>query len=222
LLVVLLVALLAACSAAPRRPAPESSDSDRVAETAATVYVVKRGWHVDVGIGASDLTGVLSQVRASFPGTHYVLFGFGDRHYLLHRNGSTLMSALLPGPGLVLATSIPRPLEQTFDADDVVQIRITRSGMDALQAYVTRTLAVTDGGAIEAVESGPYASSRYYESTQRYSAVYTCNTWAADALSTAGLPVRATGVAFAGTLWRQVRPLRAPGGAAPQFGNATP
>jgi hypothetical protein len=95
--------------------------------------------------------------------------------------------------------------------------------MNALQAYVTRTLTVSDGRAIEAAASGPYAGSRYYESAQRYSAVYTCNTWAADALRTAGLPVRATGVAFAGALWRQVRPLRAPEPvSAPQVDGATP
>jgi hypothetical protein len=136
-----------------------------------------------------------------------VLFGFGDRHYLLHQNGSTMLSALWPGPGLVLATAIGRPLDEAFDAEDVVRIRITRSGMVALQDFLTHTLTVAAGALLEADASGPYADSRYYESTQRYSAVYTCNTWAADALRSAGLPVRANGVAFAGALWRQVKPL---------------
>jgi hypothetical protein len=136
-----------------------------------------------------------------------VLFGFGDRHYLLHRNGSTMLSALWPGPGVVLATAISRPLDQTFEADDVVHIRISHAGMVSLQAYVARTLTARDGAIVEALADGPYAGSRYYESTERYSAVYTCNTWAADALRSAGLPVRATGVAFAGSLWRQVKPL---------------
>ena len=203
--IVALVVLLAACSGSPPRPSPTDQRDDAAA---GAVYVVRRSWHVDIGFAAADLDTLLTQVSASFPGAQYVLFGFGDRHYLLHRNGSTLLSALWPGPGVVLATAISRPLEQTFDADDVVQIPVSHAGMVALQAYVARTLTVRNGAVLEAIADGPYAGSRYYESPGRYSAVYTCNTWAADALRSAGLPVRATGVAFAGSLWRQVKPLR--------------
>jgi hypothetical protein len=58
------------------------------------------------------------------------------------------------------------------------------------------------GNAIAGVyAAGPYQGSLYYESEARYSALHTCNTWTAEALKSAGLPVRSGGVIFAGQLW---------------------
>jgi Protein of unknown function (DUF2459) len=56
---------------------------------------------------------------------------------------------------------------------------------------------------------GPYPGSGYFNAVPRYSAFHTCNTWAAEALKAAGLPVRSRGVALAGQLWRQSRRLDA-------------
>jgi hypothetical protein len=47
------------------------------------------------------------------------------------------------------------------------------------------------------------------DAVPRYSALYTCNTWAADTLRSAGLPVRSTMTLLAGQLWRQVTRLAA-------------
>ena len=44
--------------------------------------------------------------------------------------------------------------------------------------------------------------------TDHYSAVHTCNTWAAETLRAGGLPVHAAGVIFAGQLWTQMSRLQ--------------
>jgi len=61
------------------------------------------------------------------------------------------------------------------------------------------------------VVAGPHAVgsySAYYESIQHYSALHTCNTWAAEALQSANLPVSSSGVEFSSQLWQQVRKLQ--------------
>jgi hypothetical protein len=55
--------------------------------------------------------------------------------------------------------------------------------------------------------NGPYEGSLYFSAIPQYSAFHTCNTWAAEGLSAAGLPVESAGVVFAGQLWGQVRRL---------------
>ena len=64
------------------------------------IYVVRRGWHIDVGFAAADIQPPLNSVAGQFPGVQYLFFGFGDRHYLLakDRNASVSLGALWPRP----------------------------------------------------------------------------------------------------------------------------
>ena len=76
--------------------------------------------------------------------------------------------------------------------------------MTALQDFVAASF-LRDAAAATDLGPGPYPGSTYYAAVQRYSALHTCNTWAAEALRHSGLPVRSRGVEFSWQLWRQVR-----------------
>ncbi len=197
--------LLSACSSLQeRRPiAPGASASS----TQSTIYVIRRSWHIDVGFAADELVPPLVAVRAEFPGVNYLSFGFGDRHYLLHKHGLSMLAALWPGPGLVLATGLRATPEEAFGQNEVVRLSVSGAQLSDLQQFLWRTLSAHDGR-VAPLQPGPYSGSLYYDSSQRYSAVHTCNTWAAEALKSAGLSIRSTGVEFAGELWVQVIHLR--------------
>jgi hypothetical protein len=190
---------LAACNSLPGPGA-----SDRVALTAAagSVYVIRRGWHVDIGVALTQLGPPLGKVAAGLPDTRFVLFGFGDRRYLIH--GGNMVAALWPGAGIILVTGIAGDPSGTFGQDNVVSVALDAAQMSGLQAFVLDTLN-THGDRIAPLAPGPYPGSAYFESVQRYSGAYTCNTWAAQTLQTAGLPISSGGVVFAWQLWHQLR-----------------
>jgi Protein of unknown function (DUF2459) len=199
----LAVCALAACTAGPQvRPTPAGG-------LQAAVYVVKRSWHIDIGFDAAELRPPLASVHAALPNARYLLFGFGDAHYLLTQGRSfdRLLGALWPGEGLVMLTGIEATPEEVFGASEVVRLSVSVTQALELQEFVWNTLA-TENGVATALAPGPYPGSFYYASAQRYSAVHTCNTWAAEALRSAGLPVRSFGVAFSGQLWRQLRHIK--------------
>jgi hypothetical protein len=218
---VLLMALLVACSASPPRLAqPPSSGA---ADGTASLYVIKRKWHVDIGLATADLQPPLASLRAQFPPTQYLLFGFGDRHYLLDqdRGFSGALAALWPGPGLMLVTGLSTSLQVAFGEDNVIEITVTAAQLRDAQAFVWRALAAHEG-AIAALRAGPYEGSLYYSASQAYSAVHTCNTWAAEALRAAGLPVHSFGVELAPQLWIQAQRLGHRQGVAPSGSGPTP
>jgi len=192
--------LLAGCSAnlplAPDRAPPAN---------AAVLYVARRGWHIDVGFALSDLESPLAALGTDFPGARYLTFGFGDRRYLMSPNhgGPELLAALWPGPGLLLVTALKGTPEAAFGADQVVALRIDREQMRAVEAFIWQSLSVRPGGA-GPLAAGPYEGSLYYGAAARYSALHTCNTWAAEAIRASGLPVHTAGVVFAGQLWGQI------------------
>jgi hypothetical protein len=142
-----------------------------------------------------------------FPGARYLLFGFGDRHYLLARGrGLSLLRALLPGPGIVLVTGLPLlpEIDEPADQSSVIRLDLSVQQSGKLQTFIWNSLSRRDGAAVP-VQQGPYPGSLYYETPLRYSALHTCNTWAAEALRSAELPVRSAGVGLAGQLWHQVQ-----------------
>lgn len=201
-----LLLLLAACSAAP--PRPVQPHGAHPADNSAVIYVVRRKWHVDIGFAVADLQPPLASLRADFPAARYLLFGFGDRHYLLDQDQGFggMLGALWPGAGLMLVTSLAAPLQAAFGDANVIAIPVTAAQAADAEAFVWQSLAA-DNGNISPLHAGPYDDSLYYASSKRYSAVHTCNTWAAQSLHAAHLPIHSGGVELAGQLWRQAQRL---------------
>jgi uncharacterized protein (TIGR02117 family) len=191
-----------ACGGVPRQEESVASG------TKVTLFVIKRSWHTDIGFDAADLHPPLATLRSALPDTHYLLFGFGDKHYLTSRAGGIdrLSGALWAGEGLVLVTGLEATPEEAFGAQGVVRLTVSAAQAQALEDFVWRTLA-TQNGAAKLLASGPYAGSLYYASAVRYSGLHTCNTWTAEGLRAAGLPVHTFGVEFSAQVWRQVQRL---------------
>ena len=198
---------LAACSGT-RRATQHEAATDTGARTRA-VHLVARGWHTDVDLPAARLPPPLLPLAHDFPGATHFLFGFGERAYWTRPDpsGMDALAALLPGPGVILATALRVPPEAAFASEDVVTLPVTEAGLDRLAAHLAAELR--EDGEFRRLADGPYPGSRFYATSRRYSAVYTCNTWTADAAQVAGTGVSASGVLFAGQLMERARAVAA-------------
>jgi hypothetical protein len=174
-----------------------------------TIYVARRGWHIDIGMAAADLSPPLAQAAAALPGARFVFFGFADKHYLLAKNhgGPVLLSALFPGASILLTTGISNSPAEGFGAAHVITLIATQDQMRELQAFIWRSLR-TQNDMLEVYRDGPYEGSVYFLGKPKYSALHTCNTWGAEALRAAGFHVHTVGVIFAAQLWVQARRLK--------------
>jgi hypothetical protein len=206
-----LIALLAILVWAPQASLAQPAESmaqrlESSAQAAEIIYVVRRGWHIDVGFAVGSLEPPLRSLAAQIPGARYVFFGFGDQHYLLakNRNGPVLLGALWPGKGMILATAVASSPRAAFGEQHVIALSVTVSQSRNAQAFVGRSL---NNDSIQPYAQGPYEGSLYFAATPKYSAFHTCNTWVAEALKAAPLPIHSAGVIFAGQLWGQVRRL---------------
>jgi hypothetical protein len=173
-----------------------------------TIYLARRGWHIDIGMAAANLSPPLNQAAAPLPGSQYVFFGFADKHYLLaaNHNGPVLLSALWPGASILLTTGLPNSPAEGFGAAHVIPLIVTKEQMRDLQAFIWRSLR-TQNDVLKVYRDGPYEGSVYFLGKPKYSAFHTCNTWGAEALRSAGFQVHTAGVIFAGQLWRQAQHL---------------
>lgn len=196
-----LVAMLTGCAVAP--PAPDLTAGPRIE----TIYLIQRGWHTDIGVAANQIPVSLEALRTTFPGVQVLIIGFGERAYLLDRshNIGDMLAALVPGAGALLVTALRDPPEVAFPPQDVVTLHVSAKGLVRLGDFLARSFTRTADGALQPLGVGPYPGSEFYAGTPTYSGVFTCNTWSAEGLQTAGLPVRADGVLFADGVGDQAR-----------------
>jgi hypothetical protein len=174
-----------------------------------TIYVARRGWHIDIGMAAQALLPPLNQAAAPLPGSRYVFFGFADKHYLLAANhkAPVLLSALWPGASILLTTGLTNSPDEAFGMAHVITLIVTKDQMRDLQGFIWRSLRTQDD-VLTVYRGGPYEDSVYFLGVPKYSALHTCNTWGAEALRAAGFHVHTAGVIFAGQLWVQARRLK--------------
>jgi len=202
--------LLALASLAAALLAASMAAADTTAQAGVQAVVVKRGWHVDVGLAVGALGAALDPVAQAFPRARYLFFGFGDRRYLLskHPNGPVLLAALWPGRALLLVTAIEAEPESAFGAPEVVRLTLSAEQAERLRRFLAGSFAAAAlQAAPHAYAPGPYDESAYFLARADYSALHTCNTWVAEALQASGLPIRSRGVLLALQLWRRVRRL---------------
>jgi len=171
-----------------------------------SIIVARRGWHIDIGFRTADVQGPLASLSAQFVHSQYVFFGFGDRHYLVanNKNFPGLMAALWPEGGVILVTMLRATSEEAFGTGHAISLTVNSAEALAAQAFVWNSLLKADGVPVFYRE-GPYAGSLFFAAVPKYSAVHTCNTWAAEGLRAAGLPIHSRGVLFASQLWSQIR-----------------
>lgn len=194
----LMAAGLAGCAT---RPQPAGLAAAPVTER---IHLVRRGWHTEIAVVVEDLPAGLAALAAERPGTRHMLFGFGQRDYLLsvERGPLVSMRALFPGEGAMLVTWLPETPEAAYGAAAVIPLGITGAGLDRLRGFLAESFATDAAGApIRLVWSGQRGA--FYAAALPYSLGYTCNTWAAEALAQAGLPARVPGVVFAGQVMDQ-------------------
>jgi uncharacterized protein (TIGR02117 family) len=185
-----LAALIAACSV----PVPAPTPGD------ATVYVIRREWHTDIGLPVEEIADPLATLEKSFPGVRFLTFGFGERQFLVNHEKSlvAMLGALLPSQSALLMTALSAPPEQAFGRGSVVVLHISRAGLARIEEAIWHEIERSAAGEPIWLADGPYPGSVFYAARDTYDGLYTCNTWTAETLRTGGLPMPATGVLFAG------------------------
>jgi len=160
----------------------------------------------------AEISGPLAALKAVFPTARYLVFGWGARDYYMAQNPgiADLLRAAAPGPAVMLVIPLQISPEAFFGASRGFSIRASPEGIRHLSRFLWGYLADDEQGAPRPIETGSFPQSVFYASAGTYNLNHTCNTWTAEALRVAGLPVSTEGVVFAGQVLDQLRPLLEP------------
>ena len=204
-LVAILPLLLSACAAS--RPLP--CDASRSQGPAA--WLIDQGWHTEIGLPARELSGPLAGFRRVFPGATVLMFGFGKRTWMTARveTPSELLMGPFPGPGAIQVVGLRVPPAEAYPAGEAIRLALRPEQLARLSDFVWNEIGKTRTGQARLISAGLFPGSLFYAARRGYGPGFTCNSWTAQALQSAGLPVSPRGVVFSGGVLEQAARLGA-------------
>ena len=169
--------------------------------------MIAAGWHTEIALPVQAMPEPLRAITPDFPGAQYLSFGWGERNFYMARAPTVgdAMSALFPGPAVLLVSPLHRPPRDSRANAQVFEFNLSTAGLDRLSNYLWAAFEKSNDGSLRRLAAGPEPGSVFYAATGTYSASYTCNTWTAEGLRVGGVPVTPAGVVFVSELTDQLR-----------------
>jgi uncharacterized protein (TIGR02117 family) len=184
-------------------------------EPAVAVWVLDHGWHTAIVVRRADLELGLWPEVDDFPAATFVEVAWGDRDFYMATPATpwlAIKAAFLAAGSVLHVVGFDAPMAAHFPESEIVELRLSRRGFDALTRFVGEEYQRDREGRPLRLQRGLYGASWFYAARGTYHLFNTCNTWVARALRAAGLAVTPTGVITAGGVMEQAR--RAAGGRA--------
>jgi uncharacterized protein (TIGR02117 family) len=196
-----LVALLA-CAQPPRPNVPATLPLGAV-----SFYVVHDSWHSAVVLRVANLSAEVFPEINHFPSAQYLEFSWGDRDYFPHPHpgiGLALKAAFWSGGSVLHVVPLHGEPAAVYPQAQVLPLTVARGDFEQLVRFISHSFDRAEPQTAAEARPGLTAESRFYPSVLKFSILRTCNTWVAEALRAANLPIDPKWVISAGSLGRQV------------------
>jgi hypothetical protein len=169
-------------------------------------YVVGQGWHAELGIPVEQLGAGLDFYKHIYPGARMIMFGYGKKTFVTSppESFSEYILGPVPGPAVIHVVGLRVAPPEAYPSRPVVSLHLTEAGSKALSAFIAKDLMRDDKGEAIRVALSHNPEGGFYKAISPYSLMHTCNTWTAEALHAAGLPVGSFGVSFSAQVMNQV------------------
>jgi uncharacterized protein (TIGR02117 family) len=185
-IIVSLVIFLSGCASAP------PVKNIPVTNTKHTIYFIYRGWHTSILLDANPLIARIPQLGTDLKNQKYVRVGWGDGDYFTGKNKSfTSATKALVASGYSAIQFLPYDYEPFAEIPEEtrVPIAISDQGLRDLTRYVSDTIETDAAGRLIRLPAFGDATGLFFQATNSYGVFSNCNTWSANALRAAGLPI---------------------------------
>ena len=177
-------------------------------EATTVVHVARHGWHSGLVIRRDQIPSGAWPEHDRFPAARFLEVGWGDRAFYQSPDAGialALEASFASGGSVLHVTGLDRPPGEHFVHADISTVELSAAGAEALARFVSRAYARDPAGAPIDLGPGLFPGSRFYAATGRYSLLYTCNSWIAEALRAGGCPITPAWALTGGNLAFQAR-----------------
>ena len=177
-----------------------------------SVFVVHNSWHAALVLRKGDITNETLPEIVDFSTAEMIEFNWGDQDYFPDPNSGVFaaLKAAFWSEGSVLhLVGFNGTVENFYRGAEITELRLSKDAFERLIAFIAAEFARTDTLFPAKPRPGLFTYSRFYRATGKFSFARTCNTWVAEALKHAGLPIHPASVITASNLSGQLADLSA-------------
>jgi uncharacterized protein (TIGR02117 family) len=171
------------------------------------VLVAHDSWHAGIVLRKADIPIDSVPELVDFPDAEFIEFSWGDKDYFPNPDAGvfTAIKAAFWSSGSVLhVVGFSGNPKSFFRTGELVELRLTTNAHARLLEYISQTFSRPSPRDRTEASAGLFSYSRFYPATHKFSLMKTCNTWVAEALKSAGLPVSPGDVMTANSLATQL------------------
>jgi uncharacterized protein (TIGR02117 family) len=177
-------------------------------EDSRSIWVVNYGWHSSIVIKKADIRQAVLPEVGDFPDADHVEIGWGDWDFYQARDpgvGLAFKAAFWSSKSVLHVTGFKGAPTNYFRASEIVEIVLSDDAFRLLIQFISDSFSRPRAPARVEGLPGLFPNSRFYPATGRFYLFQNCNTWVAEALQAAKLPINPTYAFTATNLSYQIR-----------------
>ena len=175
-----------------------------------SVFIVHDSWHAAIVLSKNDIGPAEIPESADFPGAEFIEFSWGDQDYFPDPHSgffAAIKAGLWSSGSVIHLVGFSGALEQVYRGAEIIELRLSLDAFNRLRESLSKTFFRTQGSSRAPAAPGLFPNSRFYPATPKFSLLRTCNTWVAEVLEAAAVPISPRTVITAGNLAGQLAPL---------------
>ena len=175
-----------------------------------TIFIVHNSWHAAIVISRDDMSAGVMPELSDFSEAKFIEFSWGDQDYFPDPESgmwAALRAAFWSGGSVLHLVGFSQNVAQFYGGAEIFTLRLTPAALQQLTRHISQFFSRENSSRRAKAAPGLFAHSRFYSSSGKFSLLRTCNTWVAEALEAAGIPVFPESVVTAGSLASQLAAL---------------
>jgi len=172
-----------------------------------SVAVVHNSWHAAIVLRKSDLAEKTMPELADFPAAQFIEFSWGDKDYFPDPHSgvfAAVKAGLWSGGSVIHLVGFADSMESFYRGATLTELHLNLAAYQRLVEYLNETFLREKSSSRARATPGLFPYSRFYPASRSFSLLRTCNTWVAEALEQAGLPISSGFVITAANLQSQL------------------
>jgi len=174
-----------------------------------SVFIVHDSWHAAIVLNRSDIAADALPEVSDFPDAKFIEFSWGDKDYFPHPDAgiwAALRAAFWSGGSVLHLVGFNDKVEHFYRGAANTELRLAPEAFTRLIGFLSQSFARPKPNIRAPGGPGLFTYSRFYPANGQFSLLRTCNTWVAEALAAAGMPLSPHLVITAANLAGQLAP----------------